>query len=65
VAKTTKEVLLWTARQSGVFALTRRWLNKELRILGYHGIWTTSGYQYADYLFMTPEKFEQRILTAS
>jgi peptidoglycan/xylan/chitin deacetylase (PgdA/CDA1 family) len=62
LAKVSKEVLLWTARRSGVFALTRRWLNKELRILGYHGIWTTPGYQYADYLFMTPEKFEQRMV---
>jgi peptidoglycan/xylan/chitin deacetylase (PgdA/CDA1 family) len=62
VAKLLKEFLLRTARQSGVFALTRRWSNKELRILGYHGIWTTPGYQYGDYLFMTPEQFEQRMV---
>jgi len=62
VAKLFKKMLLQTARQSGVFALARRLSHNALRILGYHGIWTISGYQYGDYLFMTPEQFEQRML---
>jgi len=62
LAKLFKNVLLQTAQKSGAFTLMRRWANKGLRILGYHGIWTTQGYQYGDYLFMTPEKFHERML---
>ena len=45
-----------------MFALARRRSRKSLRILAYHGLWTTPGYQYGDRLFMTPAQFEQRML---
>ena len=44
-----------------VFALSRRVSRKSLRILAYHGLWTTPGYQYGNHLFMSPEQFEQRM----
>jgi peptidoglycan/xylan/chitin deacetylase (PgdA/CDA1 family) len=44
-----------------LFALTRRVSRRNLRILAYHGLWTTSGYQYGNHLFMSPEQFEQRM----
>jgi peptidoglycan/xylan/chitin deacetylase (PgdA/CDA1 family) len=56
-----KEQLLRTARTGGVFSLARRVTRKHLRILAYHGLWTTPGYQYGNHVFMTPEQFEQRM----
>ena len=44
-----------------LFALSRRVSRKSLRILAYHGLWTTPGYQYGNHLFMQPEQFEQRM----
>ena len=44
-----------------LFALSRRVSRKSLRILAYHGLWTTPGYQYGNHLFMSPENFEQRM----
>lgn len=57
-----KEALLQIARRGGVFSLTRDRLRGSLRILVYHGIWTTPGHQYGRYLFITPAQFEQRML---
>jgi peptidoglycan/xylan/chitin deacetylase (PgdA/CDA1 family) len=45
-----------------LFALSRRVSRKSLRILAYHGLWTTPGYQYGNHLFMSPERFEQRMI---
>jgi peptidoglycan/xylan/chitin deacetylase (PgdA/CDA1 family) len=42
--------------------MARRWSGKKLRILAYHGLWTTPGYQYGNRLFITPTQFEQRML---
>ena len=44
-----------------MFALSRRVSRKSLRILAYHGLWTTPGYQYGNHLFMRPEQFERRM----
>ncbi|MGH7045202.1 MAG: polysaccharide deacetylase family protein [Stellaceae bacterium] len=57
-----KNGLLHAARRGGMFALSRRASRKSLRILAYHGLWTTPGYQYGNYLFMTPEQFERRMI---
>lgn len=57
-----KEGLLRAARAGGVFALTRQAARKSLRILAYHGLWTTPGYQYGNHLFMTPEQFKRRMI---
>lgn len=56
-----REQLLRLARYCGVFDLSRRLTRKHLRILAYHGLWTTPGYQYGNHLFMEPEKFERRM----
>jgi peptidoglycan/xylan/chitin deacetylase (PgdA/CDA1 family) len=34
----------------------------QLRILAYHGLWTTPGYEYGDRLFISVEQFEQRMV---
>ncbi len=57
-----KEGLLQAARAGGLFALSRRASRKSLRILAYHGLWTTPGYQYGNHLFMTPQQFERRMI---
>ena len=44
-----------------LFALSRRVSRKSLRILAYHGLWTTPGYQYGNHLFMRPEQFDRRM----
>jgi peptidoglycan/xylan/chitin deacetylase (PgdA/CDA1 family) len=56
-----REQLLRLARYGGVFDLSRLFTRKRLRILAYHGLWTTPGYQYGNHLFMEPEKFERRM----
>jgi peptidoglycan/xylan/chitin deacetylase (PgdA/CDA1 family) len=61
VARVFKEALLQTARRGGFFILSRRWSGESLRILAYHGIWTTPGFQYGNHLFITPAQFEQRM----
>lgn len=56
-----KQTMLSTAEKFGLFALARRASAKRLRILCYHGLWTTPGFQYGDRLFMPPEQFEARM----
>jgi peptidoglycan/xylan/chitin deacetylase (PgdA/CDA1 family) len=61
-ARRFKEGLLHAARCGGLLALARPWSRKGLRILAYHGLWTTPGYQYGDRLFISPEQFERRMI---
>jgi peptidoglycan/xylan/chitin deacetylase (PgdA/CDA1 family) len=56
-----KEIIFRAAKAAGGFALARRALRKHLRILAYHGIWTTPGFQYGDRLFIPPQQFERRM----
>lgn len=56
-----KQAVLSAARGAGLFALARRASAKRLRILCYHGLWTTPGFQYGDRLFMPPAQFEARM----
>lgn len=56
-----KQAVLTTAAKIGLFALARRASASRLRILCYHGLWTTPGFQYGDRLFMPPEQFEARM----
>jgi peptidoglycan/xylan/chitin deacetylase (PgdA/CDA1 family) len=57
-----KEGLLRAASASGLFALSRSATRRSLRILAYHGLWTTPGYQYGNRLFISPEQFERRMV---
>jgi len=56
-----KQAVLATAERLGLFALARRASAAKLRILCYHGLWTTPGFQYGDRLFMPPDQFERRM----
>ena len=49
------------ARLAGVNALSRGITRGSLRILGYHGLWTTPGHAFGDKLFMSPEQFASRM----
>ncbi len=55
-----KQVLLYIAKFAGLFALSRRLTRNRLRILAYHGIWFSDGH-FGNHLFMSPEKFEDRM----
>ena len=53
--------ILALARLLGLNAASRRLTRGSLRILAYHGLWTTPGFQFGDKLFMSPEQFEARM----
>lgn len=55
-----KIMVLWLAKHMGLFALSRRLTRRGVRILCYHGIWLGPRH-YGNFLFMSPEKFRQRI----
>jgi peptidoglycan/xylan/chitin deacetylase (PgdA/CDA1 family) len=57
-----KSATLSLARYLGLFALARRRTRNKLRILCYHGLWTTPGSSFGDRLFMSPEQFRNRML---
>lgn len=57
-----KKAVLTAADRIGLFALARRARPDRVRILCYHGLWTTPGFQYGDRLFMPPKLFEARML---
>ena len=46
---------------NALFALTRRATRRSLRILGYHGLWTSPGQPYGECLFMPVEQFAARM----
>lgn len=56
-----KQTVLRIARRTGVSALCRMLTSGHLRILGYHGLWVTPGYQFGDCSFMAPEQFDARM----
>jgi peptidoglycan/xylan/chitin deacetylase (PgdA/CDA1 family) len=56
-----KEVVLMAARSAGLAAAARKATGSQLRILGYHGLWLTPGYQFGNCLFMSPKMFEARM----
>jgi hypothetical protein len=49
-----KRAVLEIAKVSGGFALARRRSARHLRVLAYHGLWTTPGFQFGNRLFSTP-----------
>ncbi|PSJ37939.1 polysaccharide deacetylase [Sphingomonas deserti] len=56
-----KRNLLQLARHTGLPVLSRALTSGHLRILGYHGLWVTPGYQFGNCSFMAPETFERRM----
>ena len=55
------EVVLSVARSTGLDAAARKATGSQLRILGYHGLWLTPGYQFGNCVFMCPKLFEARM----
>lgn len=56
-----KRLLLRAAGPTRIHALARAVTHRHLRILAYHGLWTTPGRPYGDRLFMAPAQFEARM----
>lgn len=56
-----KRNLLTLARSTGLTAATRMATGSRLRILGYHGLWVTPGFEFGDCTFIAPEQFETRM----
>lgn len=56
-----KEAILTAARASGLAAVARKATGSQLRILAYHGLWVTPGYQFGNRTFISPEQFEARM----
>jgi len=56
-----KTAVLSLTRASGLSRLARAATRRHLRVLCYHGLWVTPGFQYGDRLFMPPEQFEARM----
>jgi peptidoglycan/xylan/chitin deacetylase (PgdA/CDA1 family) len=56
----TDRLLRW-AKALGLFALARALTRGRLRILCYHGIWIGPAPHYGDCLFVSAEKFAQRM----
>ncbi|MBV8739932.1 MAG: polysaccharide deacetylase family protein, partial [Alphaproteobacteria bacterium] len=56
-----KRAVLEIAKMSGGFALARRRSARHLRVLAYHGLWITPGFQFGNRLFIDPEQFRRRM----
>ena len=56
-----KQAILNAARASGLAAVARKATGSQLRILSYHGLWVTPGYQFGNCTFISPEQFEARM----
>ena len=56
-----KQAILKAARASGLAAVARKATGSQLRILAYHGLWVTPGYQFGNRTFIAPEQFEARM----
>lgn len=56
-----KLAVLNMARTTGLARVARRATRSRLRILCYHGLWVTPGFEYGDCMFISPEMFEARM----
>lgn len=56
-----RDGVLQLARALGLFALSRWYHRRDLRILCYHGIWLGPAPHYGDCLFMSAQRFERRM----
>jgi peptidoglycan/xylan/chitin deacetylase (PgdA/CDA1 family) len=53
--------ILWVAKYTGMFALSRRLMANRLRILCYHGASLSDEHEFRPSMFMTPARFRQRM----
>lgn len=56
-----KQAILTAARATGLSAVARKATGSQLRILAYHGLWVTPGFQFGNRTFIAPEQFEARM----
>ena len=56
-----KHTFLTMAQSAGLDNVARKATRSRLRILGYHGIWTTPGFEFGNCMFIPPEQFERRM----
>jgi peptidoglycan/xylan/chitin deacetylase (PgdA/CDA1 family) len=56
-----KQTILKAARATGLSGVARRATGRQLRILGYHGLWVTPGHGFGNRIFIPPEQFEARM----
>jgi peptidoglycan/xylan/chitin deacetylase (PgdA/CDA1 family) len=56
-----KHSFLTMARSTGLASVARKATRSKLRILCYHGLWVTPGFQFGDCMFIPPEQFERRM----
>ncbi len=56
-----KHTFLTMARSAGLDTVARKVTRSRLRILGYHGLWVTPGYEFGNCMFVPPEQFERRM----
>ena len=56
-----KDRLFAGAKSTGLFAATRFASRKSLRILCYHGLWTSPGAPFGECLFMSVDRFAERM----
>jgi peptidoglycan/xylan/chitin deacetylase (PgdA/CDA1 family) len=59
---TLKQNVLRLGRSAGLFGAARKATAGHLRILGYHGLWVTPGFEFGDCTFISPEQFEARMV---
>ncbi|HWT14091.1 MAG TPA: polysaccharide deacetylase family protein [Allosphingosinicella sp.] len=56
-----KQRILTLAHSTGLAGLARRATASQLRILCYHGLWVTPGFEFGNCTFIAPEQFEARM----
>jgi peptidoglycan/xylan/chitin deacetylase (PgdA/CDA1 family) len=56
-----KHTFLTMARTTGLATMARKATRSQLRILCYHGLWVTPGFEFGDCIFIPPEQFEARM----
>ncbi|HUG78289.1 MAG TPA: polysaccharide deacetylase family protein [Burkholderiales bacterium] len=56
-----KRLFLYFAKALGLFALSRLATRGQLRLLCYHGIWLGGDPHYGDCLYMSRQRFAQRV----
>lgn len=60
-----KHGFLTMARSTGLATVARRATRSKLRILGYHGLWVTPGFEFGNCMYLAPEMFEARMAMLS